>query len=155
MGMFTFYLAASAWMTVRRPANRIGTFEKAAFLAVLGCVVLALTFGLQAMSGPTRTADGNSPALFLVFGSIMALAAVLDLRMIRRGGISGAPRIARHVWRMCFALFIATGSFFLGQQKVMPAFMQGSPVLVVLGLAPLPFMIFWLIRVRFSKRVLA
>jgi len=45
---------------------------------------------------------------------------------------------------------IATGSFFLGQ--VMPAFMHGSPVLVALGIAPLPLMIFWLVRVRFTNR---
>ena len=47
---------------------------------------------------------------------------------------------------------IATGSFFLGQQQVMPAFMHGSPVLVALGIAPLPLMIFWLVRVRFTNR---
>ncbi len=73
---------------------------------------------------------------------------MLDLNMILRGGVSGVRRLARHVWRMCTALFIASGSFFIGQQKVMPAFMHGSPILFALGLAPLPLMIFWLIRVR-------
>lgn len=71
--------------------------------------------------------------------------------MILRGGISGAPRIARHLWRMCLALFIATGSFFFGQQKVMPEFVRGTPILLALAIAPLVLMIFWLIRVRFSK----
>jgi hypothetical protein len=151
MGAFTFYLTASAWMTVKRKAGSVGVFEKAALCMVLGCVAAALSFGLQAANSPGGL-DGNPPALFFVFGSVMTLAAVLDLRMISRGGISGAPRIARHVWRMCFALFIATGSFFLGQQKVMPPFMHGSPILVALGIAPLPFMIFWLLRVRFTSR---
>ena len=81
----------------------------------------------------------------------MTLAATGDLRMIVRGGISGTARIARHLWRMCFALFFATGSFFLGQQKVMPAFMHGSPILVVLGIAPLVLMFYWLRRVRSSS----
>jgi len=152
MGAFTFYLTASAWMTVKRPAGSVGLFEKVALCAVLACVAMALTFGLQAANSQTGQLDGDSPALFFVFGSVMALAATLDLRMILRGGIAGAPRIARHVWRMCFALFIATGSFFLGQQKVMPAFMHGSPILVALGIAPLPFMIFWLARVRLTSR---
>jgi hypothetical protein len=49
---------------------------------------------------------------------------------------------------MCFALFFATSFFFLGQQKVMPAFMHGSPILFVPALAPLVLMIFWLVRVR-------
>ena len=52
---------------------------------------------------------------------------------------------------MCFALFFAAGSFFLGQQKVMPVWMHGAWYLYVLGLAPLAFMIFWLIRVRIGS----
>jgi hypothetical protein len=71
--------------------------------------------------------------------------------MIPRGGISGARRIARHLWRMCLALFSAAGSFFIGQQKVMPAFMHGSPILLALGISPLFVMVFWLIRVRLTN----
>jgi len=152
MGAFTFYLVASAWMTVRRKAGSVGAFEKALLCVVTVCAITDLTFGLQAANSATGTLDGNSSALFFVFGSVMAFTAVADLRMILRGGVSGTQRIARHVWRMCFALFIATGSFFLGQQQVMPAFMHGSPVLVALGIAPLPLMIFWLVRVRFTNR---
>ena len=152
MGAFTFYLTASAWMTIKRKPSSVGTLEKLALCVVVGCVAIAIVFGMQALNSPNGELDGNSPALFFVFGSIMALAAALDLRMIAHGGIAGTSRIARHVWRMCFALFIATGSFFLGQQKVMPAFIQGSPLLIALGIAPLPFMIFWLFRVKLSRR---
>jgi drug/metabolite transporter (DMT)-like permease len=49
---------------------------------------------------------------------------------------------------MCLGLFIATGSFFIGQQKDMPAFMQGSPILLLLGFAPLIAMAFWLFAAR-------
>ncbi len=52
---------------------------------------------------------------------------------------------------MCFALFFAAASFFLGQQKVMPVWMHGAWYLYVLALAPLAFMVFWLIRVRFTN----
>jgi hypothetical protein len=34
--------------------------------------------------------------------------------MLLRGGVVGTQRVARHLWRMCFGLFIAAGSFFLG-----------------------------------------
>jgi hypothetical protein len=47
-------------------------------------------------------------------GSVMLLAGAGDVRMLVRGGVFGAKRIARHLWRMCFGLFIAAGSFFLG-----------------------------------------
>jgi hypothetical protein len=89
---------------------------------------------------------------YFVFASFAAFAAALDLKLILRGGISGPQRIARHLWRMCFALFFAAAFFFLGQQQVLPKFMRGSPIPVVLALAPIVLMIFWLFRVRFSKR---
>jgi hypothetical protein len=72
--------------------------------------------------------------------------------MVRRGGLSGHQRIARHLWRMCAALVIAAFSFFIGQQKVMPEFVRGSPLLFGPPLAVLALMIFWLVYVRRSPR---
>jgi hypothetical protein len=48
-------------------------------------------------------------------------------------------------------LFIATGSFFLGQQQVFRAFLRGSVFLTILALLPFPLMIYWVIRVRLGK----
>ena len=86
----------------------------------------------------------------IFMGSVILLAGIGDLRMLVRG-ISGKRRIARHLWRMCFGWFIATGSFFLGQQQVFPPRFRGSPVLLVPALLPLALLIFWLIRVRFTN----
>ena len=61
--------------------------------------------------------------------------------MLMRSGVLGPKRIRRHLWRMCFGLFIATGSFFLGQQQVFPAVLRGSPLLIVLAILPLVFLI--------------
>jgi hypothetical protein len=149
VGVLTFYLAATAWMTVKRKDGRVGLFEKGALAAVLGVAVALLIFGLRAASIPAAR-----PALFVpffVFASFAAFASAMDLKVILRGGISGAPRIARHLWRMCFALFFAAAFFFLGQQGVMPKFMRGSPILFVPALAPLVFMFFWLFRVRLTN----
>jgi hypothetical protein len=52
---------------------------------------------------------------------------------------------------MCYGLFIATGSFFLGQQQVFPAFLRCSIFLTLAALLPLPLLIYWFLRVRFSK----
>jgi hypothetical protein len=52
---------------------------------------------------------------------------------------------------MCFGLFFATLSFFLGQQQVFPAFLRDSMFLTILAFLPLPVMIYWLIRVRFGN----
>jgi hypothetical protein len=46
------------------------------------------------------------------------LAAAGDVRVLRFGLPRGGPRLARHLWRMCFALFIAAGSFFSIRERV-------------------------------------
>jgi len=76
----------------------------------------------------------------------------LDFKVILVGGTSGARRIERHLWRMCAALFFAASFFFIGQQKVMPSYMHGSPILLAPEIAVLGSMIFWLLRVRLSSR---
>ena len=151
-GIVAFYLVATAWMTVRRKEGTTGPSDRIAFLLALAAGAMFLIWGMQASASPTGRLEGYPAPLYYIVGSFATFAAALDLKVILRGGISGVPRIARHLWRMCTALFFATGSFFIGQQKVMPAFMHGSPILFALGLAPLVVMIFWLIRVRFAKQ---
>jgi peptidoglycan/LPS O-acetylase OafA/YrhL len=53
---------------------------------------------------------------------------------------------------MCFALFIASASFFLGQAKVIPEPLRIFPVLTVLALLPLAFMLYWLVRLRIRRQ---
>jgi hypothetical protein len=149
VGILTFYLAATAWATVKRKEGAVGLFEKGALIAVSGAAAALLIFGLRAAS--VSAAAPGSYVPYLVFASFAAFAAAMDLKVILRGGISGAPRIARHLWRMCFTLFFAAAFFFLGQQGIMPKFMRGSPILFVPALAPLILMIFWLFRVRFTN----
>jgi hypothetical protein len=107
--------------------------------------------GLRAAANPTGLPDGDTPAIYFVFAGLAAMAAAFDLRMILRGGIAGARRVARHLWRMCFALFVASGSLFLGQPQVFPAPLRGSPLLIGLAVAPLVVMVFWMLKVRFTR----
>ena len=147
-GTLTFYLVATGWVAIKREDGRIGRFEKGGLGVALGVVAAGAIFILMAMNSPTGTIGKTPPQAFYVFALVGAIAAAGDLKMILRGGISGSARIARHLWRMSAALTIASGSFFLGQQRIMPAFMRGSPWLFVPVIAPLLLMVFWLIRVR-------
>ena len=70
--------------------------------------------------------------------------------MIVRNGIAGTQRLARHLWRMCFALFIASASVFLARQQLFPVFMRKTGMLILVSVAPLLVMIYWLIRLRLS-----
>jgi hypothetical protein len=144
-GIIVCYFVATSWMTARRRDGRPGWFERFACAAVLMLAALAIVAGLN---GATPQPGGA-----LAVGVICLLAGLLDLNFIVRGKLSGAQRIARHAWRMCVAFFIATGSFFLGQQDVLPKAVQGSPILFVLAFAPFAIMLFWLVRLRFAKMV--
>jgi hypothetical protein len=52
---------------------------------------------------------------------------------------------------MCFSLFIASGSFFLGQAKVIPKPIRIFPLLAIPALLPLVLMLYWLARVLFTR----
>ena len=60
-------------------------------------------------------------------------------------------RLARHLWRMSFGLFIASGSFFLGQMKFIPKQIRVVPVLIVLAISPLVLLLYWMWRVRVKQ----
>jgi uncharacterized membrane protein len=157
VAILSFYLAATAWMAVRRREARVGLFEYGALLAALTVAAALLIYGVRAQSVPAERLQGF-PVRYYVFASFAAFAAAMDLKVITRRGIAGRPRITRHLWRMCFALFFACAFFFLGQRRVV-AFMHHSPLLMVPALAPLVLMIFWLVRVRltngFKPRIMA
>jgi hypothetical protein len=151
VAILTCYLVATAWVTVRRTGKQVGLVEKSAFAVVSGVAAALLIFGLLAARAPMARPGAYVP--YFVFASFAAFAGILDFKVILNRGISGTPRIARHLWRMCIAFFFATSFFFIGQQRIMPAFLHGAPLLVP-ALAPLAVMIFWLVRVRVAKRSL-
>ena len=89
-------------------------------------------------------------APYFIFGSLALLSAAGDVRMLAPRGVSGTKPIVRHLWRVSFAFLIAAFSFFLGQQKVMPAYIRGSKLLFVPPLLILIMLIYWLCRIRQS-----
>jgi hypothetical protein len=150
-GTLTFYLVATAWMTARRRDGQPGIFDWGALLVVLGVAACQLTFGLEAANSPTGLSYGYPPGPYFFMGSVAVLATVGDVRMLVRRGISGTRRLARHLWRMCFALFIAASSIFLARQQIFPPVLRKTGALIVLSVLPLVLMIFWLVRVRFAN----
>ena len=150
-GVLTFYLVTTAWVTARRRDGETGIFDWVALLFALAVGAAMVTFGIEAANSPTGPKDGIPVGMYFFLGSVALLAAAGDVRMLVRGGLFGAHRIARHLWRMCFGLFIATGSFFIGQQQVFPAFLRKTKVLFLPAILPLILMIFWLFRVRFTN----
>jgi uncharacterized membrane protein len=151
MGVLTFYLVATAWWTARRRDGQVGIFDLGALIVPLAVGAGLASYGLEAVNSQTGSIGGFPAQAYFIFGSFALLFAAGDVRMLMRGGVAGPRRIARHLWRMCFALFISTGSFFLGQQQVFPPSWRNTNVLLLLGILPLLLMIFWRIRLSFTK----
>ena len=86
-----------------------------------------------------------------MFGVVGLLGALGDFRVLRSGELRGGSRIARHLWRMTFALFIAALSFFIGQAQVIPEPIRIVPLLAMPVLAVLVTMLYWLWRVRVRR----
>jgi uncharacterized membrane protein len=151
-GFMTFYLIFSGWRTGRVRKLGVGVLDYVGLAWATAGAATAIYFAWLAYNAPDHTLDGGPWQAFFIFVSVSAIAALSDLKVILRRGIDGAQRIARHVWRMCFGLFVASGSLFLGQPQLFPDWVHRTHVLVALGLAPLPFLIFWMFYVRLSKR---
>lgn len=150
-GTFTFYLVSTAWLTARRREAVTNIFDWAGLLLVATVAVFELTYGMQATLSPTGLKYDYPPGPYFFIGSFTLLAATGDIRMLLRGGICGADRIARHLWRMCFAQFIAAGSIFLARQQLFPVILRRAGVLYLLSFLPLIVLLVWLLRVRFAS----
>jgi hypothetical protein len=116
--------------------------------------LVAIPLGMTAVGLYLAVSSGGAGEYGPVyaFAVISALAAARDVAMLRAGGIAGVARTARHIWRMGLALFVATGSYFFGQPDFQPDWLRGSALAMILGLAPLALMAFWLVRVRIARR---
>ena len=150
-GILALYLLISGWMTVKRKTVRPGPFDIFGLVCAVAIAAAGGWFMHLAAGSATGTIDGSPPQAFVVFVVGGALAAAGDAHQILRRGLSGVERISRHLWRLGFSLFIASGSFFLGQQQVMPVGLRGSNFLLLAALAPLVMVLFWLVRVRLRQ----
>ncbi len=145
-GLVTAYLVVTSFATVRAPFAGSRRLDRCAMVA-------AFAFGLASIALALAGAAGNGGLTvpLVMFGVIALLAGVGDLRMIRAGGLQGVPRLKRHLWRMCTALFIAAGSFFLGPVRRIPEPLR-IPALRLIPLVVLVTMVYWLWRLR-RKRI--
>jgi len=162
-GILTFYLIGTAWLTARRRDGETRRFDWVALLIPFAIGILGWMNGLDALHPPTGEKYGVPAGMHLFMGSVCLLAGAGDVRMLVGGGVHGTKRIARHLWRMCFGLFIAAGSFFLGPSnrplrllsevglgKHLSPALFSTGLYLVLSILPLILLIFWLVRVRFT-----
>ncbi len=155
-GVMTVYFVGTALTTVRPVSAWTRTFNVVVLTVVVGLALLTIVDGVKAFNSPGGFLNGVPFVMHFFLATVMLLAAAGDVRIMRFGVPRGGPRLARHLWRMCFGLFIAAGSFFSIRErvaKILPepfttAPMRALPILLVFGA-----MFYWLWRVRGSRRL--
>jgi uncharacterized membrane protein len=157
-GLMTAYFVGTAWTTVRPVSPWTRRINAAALAVVGGLVLFAIVGGMKAFNS-SRVSPGGVPfrtigMMSFVLAAVMTLAAAGDVRILLFGIPRGGRRLARHLWRMCFALFIAAGSFFSIRARVAKVLpepfttgpMRALPILLLFGA-----MFYWLWRVRVRR----
>jgi uncharacterized membrane protein len=142
-GLLTFYFVTTALLTVRRHREEPDWIDTTAMLFALMIALLGFKTGFE-LSGSGRLEMGP----MFIFGAVGLLAAAGDLRMIRARGIQGQRRISRHLWRMCFAMWVAAASFFWGPPGRVPEIIHIPALLPIPVLTPVAVMLYWLWRIR-------
>jgi uncharacterized membrane protein len=162
VALVTAYLVVTSWLIVKRKVE--DSYRLLAGLALAAALVgvYSLSLWFNFVEDPKTLITKNSPPQTLVFfGIVSLLCSALDVRLLRAGQIAGAQRLVRHLWRMCFAMLIATGSFFAGQMQVFPAIVRkstllGLPILLIPVLLVIVTTLYWLVRTLIKRqRVIA
>jgi hypothetical protein len=146
-GLTVIYYVLTGLRTVRRsgPPTR---FDLALSGYAVALVMTWLAMTVRYTMSPTAESARFPLPVALITPTVLLLAVRGDVRERRSGPLTGNRRLSRHIWRMCYPMFVATASFFLGQAKTIPAPVRIWPLLFVLAFVPLVVMFYWMWRVR-------
>ena len=145
--VLTSYLMITALTTVRPIAGptKARWLAIGAMLVAFGVGLTMLAWGVEAVANGGRR-NGMPAFPFFMFATFGLLGAFGDLRVMRSGALKGASRLARHLWRMSIALFLAALSFsvqaasMLARTEIrLPGAVIALPMVLVLGT-----MLYWL-----------
>lgn len=142
-GLMTFYFVTTALLTVRPRSQTSSWLDRAGVVVALMVSVLAFVAGFDLAGGGRPEAAPS-----FIFGVVGLLGAAGDVRVMRAGGILGSRRLARHLWRMCFAMWVAAASFFWGPPNRVPEMIRIPALQAVAVLVPIVAMLYWLWRIR-------
>jgi uncharacterized membrane protein len=154
-GLMTAYFVGTALTAVRPVSPWTRRINAAALAVIVGLALGSIVGGVKAFNSPGLSPGGvpfrTVGVMSFVLATVMILAAAGDVRVLRSGLPRGGPRLTRHLWRMCFALFIAAGSFFSIRErvaKILPAPFTSGPMRALPILLLFGAMLYWLWRVR-------
>lgn len=146
-GSLTFYFVVTGMLAVKR-------LPRARQIEMVGMVAAFILGGTGIWAGMWLAQRGRMEAApMFLFAILSIVAAIGDARMLRAGELSGKPRIKRHLWRLCFAMWVAAASFFWGPKGRVPEIIYYPALLPIPVLAPIAVMFLWFWRLRGRRPV--
>ena len=152
-GGFTVYLVVSSWHAVQHKLFGLRVWKYGFPVFAVLIMAVSLYAGFTALASETGGYDGYIAEAYFFFAGLASIALITDVTLIFRGNIAHKHRVARHLWRMCLAFYIAAGSLFEGPGAIIfPEAIHNSGVLAVPTPLILVLMLFWLGKTLIKKR---
>jgi hypothetical protein len=152
-GLVCAYLVITGMATVRPPVSNARLLNIGTMIWGLTLGTASLTLGVWSLVFATGRIDGLPAQVAVMFGTVALIGGMSDIRVVRSGPLTGPSRLSRHLWRMCFALWIAAASFFFGQADELPKVLQIPALLAVPPMLTLLAMAYWMWRVRWRRSI--
>lgn len=151
----TIYLVYTSWLAVKIAYFKSLAFKVSSF--VMGACVsfFGMCLSLRAYYGTTDMIHSFAvPAeVYYLFTGLALIATTADLVFIFQKKRQYKRRMLRHVWRMCVPLYIASSSFFVGQEQLFPDWLQGSYLLQIPQFTAILLMLYWVARIHIYKGI--
>jgi uncharacterized membrane protein len=138
LSLIALHAVITGWAAARPPAGLARAVTLGSGTASSLIALGAAMGGAIAAAAPGGALNGLQPAAFHTLAAVSAVLSVFDWRYAFAPAPSRARRLTRHLGRMGFSLFLATGIFFFGNSHVLPAAVRqplllSAPVLAVLA----------------------
>jgi hypothetical protein len=153
-GLMSAYFVVTALTAVRRVTAWTRPLTAAALAVAVMLATVDVALGFQAWAAPRHRLNGVPFFMPFFLAVVTTSAAIGDLRVLRSGVLRARQRLSRHLWRMCFALFIAAGSFFSVRgrvAKVLPEPFTTPAMRALSVLLIFASMFYWLWRISSRK----
>lgn len=150
-GLVLCYFVLSSLNTIWQPQKQVNIWDEFLFAFASLITIGFVLYSYQTTQVVNGQLGGFGTTAYIVFGSVMTVCATADLRYIKRGGLAGSSRLARHLWRMFFPLLMSTAAFFLGQAKHLPDSIQRIELLLIPVALVVLSGIYWFVKVNIQK----
>lgn len=153
LAIFSLYLLLTGWYAMARKGTIVNLFDKIGFYAIsiIGVSTLILSALGENLNWYYPPSEPSYPS-YLIFVVFSGFLAYWDYQLLTAKKLFRSKLLIRHLWRMFFALFIATTIFFGGNSNILPAAFRTELILTLPIVTVLLFMLGWLIYFKCLKK---